>query len=265
MNNNQNMERLQKYMASCGVASRRNSEKLILDGHVSVNDRIITEMGYKVSQNDIVKVDGEIITPIEIKKYYVMNKPRSVLSTVSDDKGRKTVISILPENIQKYHLFPVGRLDYDTKGVLLLTNDGEFMNSLVGPSSLSEKEYLARVEGIVTKDEIKILEKGVKITDDSGKTHMTRQCFASLEEVDRKNNSSLVKLTLQEGKYHQVKKMLESIGHNVKRLTRIRFGVIEIGQLKEGEVRELSIHEVKQLIVDSKKEKKYVHVKMRHV
>lgn len=258
-----NGERLQKYIARCGVASRRKSEELIATGHVLVNDVLITEMGYKVSKGDAIKVDGKIIEPVDQKKYYVMNKPRSCLSTVSDPKGRKTVISILPEALKQFRLFPVGRLDYDTKGVILLTNDGEFMNMLVGPKSNSEKEYLARVDGIVSKEEVFQLEKGVKILDDESRPYTSRPCKCEVEEIDRKNNSCLVRITIQEGKYHQVKRMLEAVGHDVKRLTRVRFGTVSLGDIKEGEVRELTIHEVKSLIGDSKSNKSYERLKAR--
>lgn len=241
------MERLQKYMASCGVASRRSSEKLILEGKVKVNGIVVTEMGFQVGKNDVVEVEDKTIYKEQEKKYYVINKPRSVLSTVEDDKGRKTVISILPDEFKKYRLFPVGRLDYDTKGILLLTNDGEFMNSLVGPKSNTEKEYLVRVKGIVRKDDVIKLAKGVNIGD-----YITRPCTAYIKDVDRKNQSTLVGLVINEGKYHQVKRMIEAIGFTPVRLTRIRFGCVELNNLAEGEVRELSIHEVKTLLVQSK-------------
>lgn len=254
------LERLQKFMARSGVASRRRSEELIKDGKVTVNGNVITEMGFKVSKNDIVEVDGVQIT-IEDLKYYVINKPRYLICSANDEKNRETVISILPEKLKQYRLFPVGRLDYDTKGVLLLTNDGEFMNSLVGPKSLTEKEYLVRVEGIVKKEEIKKLMDGVVIDGN----YKTRRCRAYLKSIDSKNNSSLVGIILQEGKKHQVKNMMEAIGHSPKRLTRIRFGCISIEGLKEGEVRELTIHEVKSLVVDSSKEKDYTIKKVRRI
>jgi len=253
-------ERLQKYMARSGVASRRHSEELIKEGKVKVNGQVITEMGYKISKGDVVEVDGLEITKEELK-YYVMNKPRYLICSANDEKNRETVISILPEYLQKYRLFPVGRLDYDTKGVLLLTNDGEFMNKLVGPKSLTEKEYLVRVEGIVTKEEIKRLSEGVIIDNN----YKTRRCKAYLKSVDRKNNSSLVGIILQEGRKHQVKNMMEAIGHKTKRLTRIRFGCITIEDLKEGDIRELAIHEVKTLLVDANTEKSYAFVKARKV
>lgn len=251
------MERLQKFLASCGVCSRRKAEELIRAGRVKVNGITITEMGYKVSGNDTVSVDDIDVDRNELK-YYVMNKPRYIISSSNDEKNRKTVISILPKELEKYRLFPVGRLDYDTKGVLLLTNDGEFMNALVGPKSHTEKEYLVRVNGIITKPVLKAVENGVDIGG-----YVTRPCRCLLESVDKKNNSSLVRITLQEGKYHQVKKMFESVGFPVKRLTRVRFGVITIDGLAEGEIRELTIHEIKTLLVDANTEKDYSYKKAR--
>ena len=253
-------ERLQKYMARSGVASRRHSEELIKEGKVKVNGQVVTEMGYKVSKHDIVEVNGMEIAKEELK-YFVMNKPRYLICSSNDEKDRQTVISILPEYLKKYRLFPVGRLDYDTKGVLLLTNDGEFMNKLVGPQSLTEKEYLVRVDGLVTKEEAKRLSEGVVIDGN----YKTRKCKTYIESVDRKNNSSLVGIVLQEGRKHQVKNMVEAIGHKAKRLTRIRFGCITIDGLKEGEIRELSIHEVKTLLVDANTEKNYNYVKARKI
>ena len=237
------MERLQKYMARCGVSSRRKAEDLI--------------KGVKVSGNDIVAVDDLEIQKNEYK-YLVMNKPRYLISSANDEKGRDTVISVLPAVYHDYRLFPVGRLDYDTKGVILLTNDGEFMNELVGPRSFTEKEYVVRLNGIISKAQLKAMEKGVDIGG-----YTTRKCQVTLESIDKKNNSSLVSIILQEGKYHQVKRMFEAIGFPVKRLTRIRFGSITAEGLKEGEVRELTPHEVKQLLVSAKVEKDYNTYKVR--
>ena len=235
------MERLQKYLARCGVASRRKAEELIASGHVSVNGEIITEMGYKVNSDDVVLVDGKTV---EVKEhvYYVLNKPRGVVSTSSDQYNRKSVISILPDEIKDYRVFPVGRLDYDTKGVILLTNDGDFMNMLVGPKSNIEKEYLARVDGIVPKEAIGKVVRGIDIDG-----YKTRPAKLFIDEYDKKNNSSLVRLVINEGKNHQVKKMLSALGYPVKRLTRIRFGSVTIDNLQEGEVRELTPHEIKTL------------------
>lgn len=253
------MERLQKYLARCGVSSRRGSEEIIKQGKVKVNGNIVTEMGFKVNPKDVVTVDGKVIEVNE-KVYLVMNKPRYLISSANDEKGRETVISVLPGSLQKYRLFPVGRLDYDTKGVILLTNDGEFMNSLVGPQSHLEKEYLVRIAGIITKDQIKKLENGVDIDG-----YTTRKCRVYLDSVDRKNNSSLIGMILQEGKYHQVKRMVEAIGLEVKRLTRIRFGHITLEGLAEGEVRELGVHEIKTLLIDATKVKDYSYKKVRNI
>ena len=235
------MERLQKYLARCGVASRRKSEELIASGHVSVNGVVITEMGFKVDNGDVVKVDGK---DIEVKEhiYLVMNKPRGVVSTAKDEFNRKDVISILPDSYKEYRVFPVGRLDYDTKGVILLTNDGDFMNMLVGPKSNIEKEYLARVDGIVPKEEIYKVQKGLDLDG-----YKTRPCKMYIEEYDKKNDSTLVRLIINEGKNHQVKNMLSHIGYPVKRLTRVRFGCVTSDDLKEGMVRELTPHEIKTL------------------
>lgn len=240
------MERLQKFIARCGVASRRKAEELISSGRVKVNGEVVNTLGTKVSGNDVVSVDNKVIEIID-KVYYVMNKPRGIISSSNDEKGRDTVVSILPEEIQKKRVFPIGRLDYDTKGVLLLTNDGEFMNILVGPESNLEKEYLARVEGIFTKEALSKLLNGVVIDD-----YKTRKCYGYIESVDAKNKSSLVGVVIKEGKYHQVKRMFETIGYPVKRLTRVRFGDITCEGIKEGELRELTIHEVKRLVAQSK-------------
>lgn len=237
------MERLQKYIARCGVASRRKAEELIKAGRVKVNGVVVQEMGVKVSSKDLVTVDDLPIT-VASKKYLVMNKPRYIITSTDDEKGRDTVISILPHEYKDYRLFPVGRLDYDTKGVLLLTNDGELMNILVGPQSKLEKEYLVRIKGIITKKDLQKLSKGVDIDG-----YITRQCKTYLVSTDRKNNSSLVGIILQEGKYHQIKRMFAALGYEVKRLTRIRFGNITLENLREGSVRELKIHEVKTLRV----------------
>ena len=243
------MERLQKYIARSGIASRRKAEDMIREGKVKVNGEVITEMGHKISGNDIVEIDSEVLE-VKEKRYFVMNKPRGIISSSNDEKGRKTVISILPPELNNYRLFPVGRLDYDTKGVLIITNDGEFMNTLVGPQSVLPKEYLARVEGEVEKNDIQKLEAGIEIDG-----YKTQKCKAYMASIDKKNNSSSVGIIIREGKYHQVKQMFAAIGHPVKRLTRISFGEITVEGLAEGEIRELTPHEIKRLIVQSQQVK----------
>lgn len=243
------MERLQKYIASCGIASRRKAEELITLGKVKVNGVVVTTLGTKVSGDDVVEVLGKTINK-ENKVYFVINKPRGVLCTVDDPKKRKTVIDILPDSLKQYRLFPVGRLDYDTKGVLILTNDGEFMNDMVGPSSGVEKEYYVRVKGLIGLQDIKKLSNGVVI--DNKKTLPSIVQIISKDEV---NKSTLLDIVITEGKYHQVKNMCEAIGFPVKKLTRVRFGHLVIEGLREGEVQRLSIHDIKVLHQLSKRPK----------
>jgi 23S rRNA pseudouridine2605 synthase len=243
------MERLNKKIADAGICSRRKADELIQSGNVKVNGVVVTTLGTQVTDKDDVIVNDKLIEKVE-KKYLVMNKPRGVICSVSDELKRKTVIDLLPPYYQQYRVFPVGRLDYDTKGVLILTNDGPFMNLLVGPKSGIQKVYLARIDGIILKETIARLEDGIMI---EGKV-----CLPSLidiESIDRKNNSTLVRITLTEGKYHQVKQMFELVGHKVKHLTRILFGNISVNEVGEGMIRELTIHEIKTLRELSKNDK----------
>ena len=237
------MERLQKYLASCGVASRRKSEELITGGHVSVHDEIVTELGSQVSKNDVVKVDGVIIFKEE-HVYYVLNKPVGYVTTVKDEHNRPTILDLFEENDKKNRIYPVGRLDFDTAGVLLVTNDGDFSNRLTKANFEVEKEYVARVEGIVTKLELLDLKKGVTLK--TGYT--TKPCKAKKISIDRKNNSTLLNIIIHEGKNHQVRLMCEAIGHKVKKLTRVRVGSITLDDIPRGCYRRLRIHEVKELM-----------------
>lgn len=232
------MERLQKVIANAGYASRRKAEELIKDGRVKVNNVIITEMGYKVSSSDTITLDGKALT-YESKVYILLYKPRGVVTTTNDDKERKTVLDLIDI---KERIYPVGRLDYDTTGVLLLTNDGELTNLLIHPSNNIEKVYVAKIKGIITKDDLYKLSKGVFI--DGVKTS---NAFAKLEKIDKHNNVSYVKLTIHEGKYHQVKKMFEAIGYDVLKLKRENFAFLNLSGLKSGEYRYLTTHEVKKL------------------
>ena len=243
------MERIQKRIASCGVASRRKAEELIKEGRVKVNGVIVETLGYKLNPNDEVTVDDVVISKVQ-KQYYVLNKPRAVISSAEDEHDRKTVLDFCSKEMLKDRLYPVGRLDYDTKGVILLTNDGDFMNRMVGPQSGIQKEYLVRIKGIITQEEIQKLEKGIIING-----HQTLPALVDIDSVDRKNNSCLVRITITEGINHQVKEMFASIGHEVKKLTRVRFGNIRIDDLHEGEVRRLTPNEVKVLFELSKASK----------
>ncbi len=244
------LERLQKRIAGTGITSRRTAEKWILDGIVKVNGTVVTELGTKVSDKDTITIGGKPLNDKPIPLYLVMNKPRGVLCTVSDPKNRKTVIDLLPEEFKDKGLYPVGRLDYDTKGLILLTNDGDFMNTLVGPKSGIQKEYLARIEGILTDNQISMLTNGIMID-----RTLSLPSILNVVKIDSKNNSSLVDITITQGLYHQVKKMFSAVGHDVKHLTRIRFGNLTLEGLSEGEVRNLTPHEIKELYQLSKQEK----------
>lgn len=234
------MERLQKVMAHAGVASRRGAEKLITTGHVKVNGQTVTELGVKVGKHDSVMVD-EMPIQTEMPVYILMNKPRQVVSTVHDDKHRKTVIDLLDNEIRE-RVYPVGRLDYDTTGLLLLTNDGALANQLTHPKYEVEKTYIAKVQGIPTNDELKLLRKGVKV---EGK--LTAPAKSKLVSSDQAKKTAIVSLTIHEGKNHQVKKMLQAIGHPVMKLKRENYAFLTLKGVQPGEFRDLNPEEVKQL------------------
>lgn len=233
------MERIQKVIASSGYCSRRKAEELIKQGKVSVNGNIIYEMGYKVSGNDYIEVEGNSINNKEDKVYYLLNKPRGVITSTSDDKKRKTVIDLINDTRR---IYPVGRLDYDTTGLLILTNDGELANFLTHPKNNIEKVYIAKLEGIISKKELIRLEKGLII--DGRKTAKAR---AIIRKIDKKNNTSIVELIIHEGRNHQVKNMFKAINYNVIKLKRERLAFLTLDGLKSGEYRQLSIKEVKKL------------------
>lgn len=233
------MERLQKVIAQSGYCSRRKAEELISTGHVQVNGETITEMGVKVSYEDDITIDGNGLSLKEDKVYYLLNKPRGIITSTSDDKKRKTVVDLISDDKR---IYPVGRLDYDTTGVLLLTNDGELTNMLIHPRNNIEKLYIAKLKGIPTREELSKLASGVIIDG-----HKTSKAKVKLRKMDKKNNTSVIDLIIHEGKNHQVKKMFEAIGYEVIKLRRERFAFLDVKDLKSGEYRELSIKEVKNL------------------
>ena len=232
------MERLQKVIANSGYCSRRKAEELIINGKVKVNNILVKELGVKVNDNDIITVDGKSLVK-EKKEYILLYKPRGVVTTTSDEKNRKTVLDLIETNNR---LYPVGRLDYDTTGILLLTNDGELTNILIHPKNEVEKVYIAKIEGILTGDDIKKLEKGVIIDNKK-----TAPCKVKVKKVDRHNVITLVQLTIHEGKNHQVKKMFDAVGKTVIKLKREKFAFLDLSGLKPGEYRYLSIKEIKKL------------------
>ena len=233
------MERLQKVIAEKGYCSRRKAEELIAQGKVEVNGKIITEMGYKVSYEDDILVEGNQLSDKEEKVYFLLNKPRGVVTTAHDEKGRKTVVDLIPTTTR---IYPVGRLDYDTTGMLILTNDGELTSLLTHPKNNVLKTYVAKVNGFLTSENANKLKNGVYI--DGKKTH---KALVKVKKYDKKTNTSLVELTIHEGKNHQVKKMFEAIGLKVLKLRREKIAFLTLTGLKSGEARELTIHEVKKL------------------
>ncbi|MFX3624731.1 MAG: 23S rRNA pseudouridine(2605) synthase RluB [Ectobacillus sp.] len=233
------MERLQKVIAQAGIASRRKAEELIQQGKVKVNGKIVTELGTKVNKSDRIEVEG---IPIEKEEpvYFMLYKPTGVISSVKDEKGRKTVIDFFPEIEQR--IFPVGRLDYDTSGLLLMTNDGEFANLLMHPRNEIEKVYIAKVKGPLDAGKIRMLEKGVMLED--GKTAPARVKILS---GDRRKETAVVQITIHEGRNRQVRRMFEAIGCKVVKLKREQYAFLGLGSLRPGDARVLTPHEVKQL------------------
>ena len=232
--------RLQKYMAMCGVAARRKCEEMIAAGRVNVNGQIITEMGTQVEETDVVLVDGVRIMPEEEKKYILYHKPAGEVTTVSDDKGRETVMDRFKDF--EVRLYPVGRLDYDSEGLLLLTNDGELAQRLTHPSCEVDKVYLARVTGNPSNEAIDKLRRGVFMEGDERRT-----CPASVRVVRDESLYSDIVVSIHEGRNRQVRRMFDAVGHKVLLLRRIRFGSLELGDLKRGEWRELTAQEVEEL------------------
>lgn len=235
------MERLQKVMAEAGVASRRASEKLIATGHVQVNGQTVTTLGTKVAAKDKIEVDG---VPLHREKqvYYLLSKPRGVISSAHDEKGRRTVVDILREDEIEERIYPVGRLDYDTTGLLLLTNDGALANKMMHPKFAVDKTYVAKVKGLISNDDLKQLRTGVKVDGRRTKPAKTR-----LKDTDREKKTSIVQLTIHEGHYHQVKRMLAAVGHPVIKLHRESYGFLNLQGVQPGDYRELRPEEVKRL------------------
>ena len=232
------MERLQKIIASSGYCSRRKAEELIQKGVVFVNGQKVTTMGFKVDSSDEIIVEGNSLS-LENKEYYLLYKPSGVITTTNDEKNRKTVVDLIKTDKR---IYPVGRLDYDTTGVLLLTNDGEFTNILMHPSNKVEKVYLAKIDGILSKDELAALRGGVLI--DGFKTSKAK---VKIKQYNKSSNLSLVEITIHEGKNHQVKKMFEAVNHKVIKLKREKLGIFDLKGLKAGEYRKLTIKEIKKV------------------
>jgi len=233
--------RLAKYLALSGVASRRKSEELIKQGRVKLNGRVAMLPQTAVSVNDIVTVDGIEVSPQETKIYYLLNKPPGYLSTVQDTHNRPTVLDLIAD-LQDFRLYPVGRLDADTSGMLLLTNDGELAYRLTHPKYQVEKRYQALVYGIPGTEKLEHLRRGMMIAGTK-----TAPAALTLIKANREMNLALIEITLTEGRKRQVKLMLAAIGHPVKQLTRVSFAGLNMGELDEGKYRRLSAEEISYL------------------
>lgn len=233
------MMRLQKYLASCGVASRRGAETLIKDGRVRVNGEIITEMGVQIDEeNDLIEFDGQAVKPEKKMIYIMLNKPVGFVTTVSDDKGRDTVMSLVSDIPAR--IYPVGRLDYDTEGLLLMTNDGDLTYKITHPKNNVEKTYVAEVTGHITMDTLTKLRNGVYL--DGVKTSP-----AKVEVIGATQLGTKLEITIHEGKNRQVRRMFEEVGCIVKRLKRTREAGLILGHTPLGRWRKLTEAEVNML------------------
>ncbi|MBU8638902.1 MULTISPECIES: 23S rRNA pseudouridine(2605) synthase RluB [Bacillus] len=233
------MERLQKVIAHAGVASRRKAEELIKEGRVTVNGQTVTELGVKVGSSDKIEVNG-LKLEREEPVYFMLYKPRGVISAAEDDKGRKVVTDFFDDVPQR--LYPIGRLDYDTSGLILITNDGEFAHKLMHPKYEIDKTYAAKLKGIPSKELLRKLEKGIML--DHKKTAPAR---AKMLSIDKRKQTCIVQLTIHEGRNRQVRRMFEAIGHDVLKLKREQYAFLHIEGMRPGDRRELTPHEVKRL------------------
>jgi len=233
-------QRIQKILAQMGVASRRKAEELIAEGRVTVNGRT-AEIGMKAdSARDHVKVDGKLLTRPEPKVYLIFNKPKGVVTSLSDPEGRPTVKDFLQR--VKYRVFPVGRLDYDTEGLLLITNDGDFAQAVLHPSKKIYKTYLAKVKGIIDNDALEKLRAGVRLQEGQTAPSKVRRI------PHRSENNSWIEISLHEGRNRQVRRMLEKVGYPVAKLKRVSINGVKLRNLKPGEFRPLEPDEMESLM-----------------
>ena len=229
--------RINKYIASAGVTSRRKADELIEEGKVKVNGAVLMNPGYHVEDGDVVEVEGQTVRPESKLVYYLLNKPTGYVTSTADEEGRAVVTELVPDSVR---VFPVGRLDYNTSGLLILTNDGELSNKLMHPSHEFDKKYLARVQGIVSRAEAARLAKGIDIGG-----FVTSPAEVNLIRHDK--NSTVAEITIHEGKNRQVRRMFKAIGHPVEELCRVGLGKLTIGKLAVGQCRKLSPSEIEYL------------------
>lgn len=226
--------RINKFLSSCGLDSRRKCEALVTGGRVRVNGKQVTALATEVSDGDVVEVDGKVVSPSHKKTYIMLNKPKGCVCTASDDKGRRTVLDLVKVS---HRVFPVGRLDYDTEGLLLLTDDGDLANKIMHPSGGIKKKYSVRVEGEPTEAELKRLRAGVEFGG-------VKYAPAEVKNVGTESGNARLEITVTEGKNHEIKNMIESLGRRVLFLKRIAIGEIRLGGLSRGEWRYLNNREI---------------------
>ena len=227
--------RINKFLADKGIASRRHADEIIADGRVTING-VVATLGASVEEGDEVALDGVVLESTEKKmEYYLMNKPKGVVCTVSDDRGRKTVIDLLPEGVGR--VFPVGRLDYETEGLLILTNDGDLAYRLTHPMTEIPKTYMAKIEGTLTEKDLNPIRSGIELDG-----VMTKKCKAHIVETNKAYTK--VHITITEGKNRQVRRMFEAIGRNVELLRRVSIGQLKLTGLDRGKTRPLTEQEV---------------------
>ncbi len=227
--------RINKYIANAGIASRRKADELIKAGKVKVNGKVMSQPGYDVADSDEVLVEGKPVQSTENKVYYAMNKPLGVITSVNDDRGRMTVVDIISDVEER--VFPVGRLDYNTSGLLLLTNDGDFANRIMHPGHRMDKTYRVRVAGNISKIKISVLRAGVRL----GKFKTSP---ARVDVITWNRHSMILEVTIHEGKNRQIRRMFEAVGYPVQELERISIGNMKLGHLKPGQYRKLSRREL---------------------
>lgn len=227
--------RINKFLADKGIASRRHADEMIAAGRVTING-VVATLGANVEETDEVALDGILLESGEKKnEYYLMNKPKGVVCTVSDDRGRKTVMEFLPEGTGR--VFPVGRLDYETEGLLILTNDGDLSFRLTHPATEIPKTYMVKIEGTLTEKDLNPIRSGVELDG-----VLTKKCKAHIVETNKAYTK--VHITITEGKNRQVRRMFESIGRTVQLLRRVSIGQLKLTGLDRGEVRPLTEQEI---------------------
>ena len=235
------MPRLNKYIASTGLCSRRKADELISDGKVKVNDKIITELGFYVREKDKVSVEGKTVRPLQLE-YYRFYKPAGYITTTDDEKGRKTIYDILPPELK--HLKPVGRLDKDSTGLLILTNDGELINQMTHPSIKVPKTYLVTINGRFTEEHARKMSEGIEIVTD---TNEKKIAYADTLPIEISNKKSVIQVVLYQGINRQIRKMFAKLGFEVEVLKRVQHAVITLEGLKKGQVKVMKPKLVKQL------------------